>query len=102
MASGRATFIGDMLQRIGIENVLSSNTRYPELSIQDVKRLNPEFIFLSSEPYPFNDTHIKELQKEIHKAKIILVDGELFSWYGSRLKNSVEYFNQLIVDLKRI
>jgi ABC-type Fe3+-hydroxamate transport system substrate-binding protein len=102
MAAGRATFIGDMLQRIGIENVLSSNTRYPELSIQDVKRLNPEFIFLSSEPYQFNDTHIKELQKEIPHAKIILVDGELFSWYGSRLKNSVEYFNQLIVDLKRI
>lgn len=102
MAAGRDTFIGDMLQRIGIENVLSSNTRYPELSIQDVKRLNPEFIFLSSEPYPFNDTHIKELQKEIPQAKIILVDGELFSWYGSRLKNSVEYFNQLIVDLKRI
>jgi hypothetical protein len=79
--------------------VLEQNSRYPELCSDDIKALNPELIFLSSEPYPFNDTHIKELQKEIPKAKIILVDGELFSWYGSRLQYSVEYFNELIKNI---
>lgn len=99
MAAGRDTFIGDMLKKIGIQNVLEQNSRYPELCLDDIKALNPEFIFLSSEPYPFNDTHIQELQKEMPKAKIILVDGELFSWYGSRLQYSVEYFNELIQNL---
>ena len=99
MAAGTVTFIGDMLQKIGIQNVLEQNSRYPELCLDDIKALNPEFIFLSSEPYPFNDTHINDLQKEMPNAKIILVDGELFSWYGSRLQYSVEYFNELIQNL---
>lgn len=99
MAAGRDTFIGDMLKKIGIQNVLEQNSRYPELCLDDIKALNPEFIFLSSEPYPFNDTHIQELQKEMPKAKIKLVDGELFSWYGSRLQYSVDYFNELIKNI---
>jgi hypothetical protein len=58
--------------------------------------LNPELIFLSSEPYPFKANHIKELQDILPHSKIVLVDGELFSWYGSRLQKSVAYFNELI------
>jgi ABC-type Fe3+-hydroxamate transport system substrate-binding protein len=96
MAAGRATFIGDILQKIGIQNVLEQNSRYPELSLTDMKALNPHIIFLSSEPYPFKEEHIYELQHELPNSKVILVDGELFSWYGSRLKKSVAYFNELI------
>jgi hypothetical protein len=51
---------------------------------------------LSSEPYPFKANHIKELQDILPYSKIVLVDGELFSWYGSRLQKSVAYFNELI------
>ncbi len=100
MAAGRATFIGDMLQRIGIQNVLEQSSRYPELSLAEIKALNPDVIFLSSEPYPFKEEHIKELQTELPNCKVILVDGELFSWYGSRLTKSVNYFNELINSLK--
>lgn len=96
MAAGSATFIGDMLQKIGVENVLQANSRYPELSLQDIKALNPDIIFLSSEPYPFKQEHINELQQHLPASKIILVDGELFSWYGSRLTMSVAYFNELV------
>ena len=96
MAAGRATFIGDMLQKIGIQNVLEQSSRYPELSLSDIKALNPDVIFLSSEPYPFKQEHIKELQNDLPNSKVILVDGELFSWYGSRLEKSVCYFNELI------
>jgi ABC-type Fe3+-hydroxamate transport system substrate-binding protein len=99
MVAGRATFIGDMMQKIGIQNVLEQNSRYPELSLEEIKALNPDILFLSSEPYPFKEEHIKELQNQLPKSKVILVDGELFSWYGSRLAKSVAYYNELIKDL---
>lgn len=99
MAAGKATFIGDMLQKIGIENMLENTSRYPELSLEEIKSLNPAIIFLSSEPYPFKDSHVKELEDKLPNTKVLLVDGELFSWYGSRLLKSVDYLNDLIKQL---
>jgi ABC-type Fe3+-hydroxamate transport system substrate-binding protein len=97
MAAGKATFIGDMLTRIGLVNSLvDHNGRYPELTQKDIIALNPELIFLSSEPYPFKEKHIQEIQTLLPQTKILLVDGELFSWYGSRLRKSVAYFNELM------
>ncbi|MES2567149.1 MAG: helical backbone metal receptor [Bacteroidota bacterium] len=96
MAAGQSTFIGDMLQRIGLENVLKDPAgRYPNMTLDEIRILNPDVILLSSEPFPFKEEHIEELRKELPDAKILLVDGELFSWYGSRLKKSTEYFNGL-------
>ncbi len=100
MAVGKATFIGDILHKLGLENKIEDNTaRYPELNKEEIKTLNPDLILLSSEPYPFKHEHIKELQDILPHSKIILVDGELFSWYGSRLQKSVSYFNELIKPL---
>jgi ABC-type Fe3+-hydroxamate transport system substrate-binding protein len=99
MLAGRATFIGDMLQKIGIQNLLEQNSRYPELSFQDIKAMNPAVIFLSSEPYPFKQEHINDLQIKLPHCKVLLVDGELFSWYGSRLLKSVDYLNDLMKQL---
>lgn len=96
MAVGGNTFIGNMLSGIGLKNVIHSNERYPQLSEELIQKLNPEIVLLSSEPYPFNENHISELQKLLPQSQIVLVDGELFSWYGSRLTKSVAYFNELI------
>jgi ABC-type Fe3+-hydroxamate transport system substrate-binding protein len=100
MAAGKATFIGDMLNRLDLTNSLSDDkTRYPSLSVEDIKTLDPELIFLSSEPYPFKEKHISELQVLLPQTKVMLVDGELFSWYGSRLLNSTSYFKSLLERL---
>ena len=100
MVAGRATFIGHLLEKIGLKNSISEiNSRYPTLSLQDIISLNPELIFLSSEPYPFKEINIEELQKHLPHTRILIVDGELFSWYGSRLIYSVTYFNELIERL---
>lgn len=94
MAAGKHTFIDSMLSTIGLENVLKE-TRYPELSDSQIQALDPEVVFLSSEPYPFKDRHITELKELLPNSSIQLVDGEMFSWYGSRLATSVDYFNGL-------
>jgi ABC-type Fe3+-hydroxamate transport system substrate-binding protein len=96
MAAGGNTFINDMLSRCGYKNLLSSEiTRYPELTKDQIQTLNPGIIFLSSEPYPFKQKHIGELNVICPDAKVFLVDGELFSWYGSRLMKSAKYFLEL-------
>lgn len=96
MAAGKGTFIGDMLHKMGLQNVITDkNSRYPNLISEDIQSLNTELIFLSSEPYPFKEKHIQEFKQLLPNSKIIIVDGEMFSWYGSRLLKSVNYFTEL-------
>ena len=91
MVAGMNTYINDILALNGMRNVVKS-TRYPEVDLSELASLNPDLVFLSSEPYPFNDQHVQEIQNVLPDAKIMLVDGEMFSWYGSRLVKAVQYF----------
>jgi len=91
MAAGKNTFIDDVLLTNGMTNVIEQE-RYPEIALQELKTLNCDLILLSSEPYPFKEKHISEIEESIPGAKVLLVDGEMFSWYGSRLVKAVQYF----------
>lgn len=100
MTVGRDTFIHHMMEKFGYENIFSHGNRYPEISIDDIKGQHPDVIFLSSEPYPFKASDVQELS-EIMKAKVVLVDGEIFSWYGTRLLRAKPYFMELEQEIKR-
>jgi ABC-type Fe3+-hydroxamate transport system substrate-binding protein len=97
MCAGTDTFIHDMLLRCGFQNA-SELPRYPEISLGQIAELAPDCIFLSSEPYPFKAKHIEELASLLPKSRIVLVDGEYFSWYGSRLIDAPAYFATLTVS----
>jgi len=100
MVAANHTFINHLLQKLNFSNVFANHLeRYPQVTSEDLIVANPDFVFLSSEPYPFKEKHIAELQQLLPKAKILLVDGEMFSWYGSRLLHSVSYFGQLLAQL---
>jgi ABC-type Fe3+-hydroxamate transport system substrate-binding protein len=99
MTVGRDTFIHDMLTRSGFENIYRAAKRYPVIDIETLQQQDCELLLLSSEPYPFKQIHIDELQQQLPQTKIMLVDGELFSWYGSRLLYAPDYFNQLLQTL---
>ncbi len=100
MVAGGDTFIDKMLQKAGFENVFGHLSRYPEIDLGDLQVQEPEWILLSSEPYPFKEEkHFAEIKEIYPKAKIKLVDGELFSWYGSRLKYSIPYFKKLLREM---
>lgn len=103
MCAGSYTFIDDMIKRIGLINVAAKElhlSRYPELTNEQILIADPEAILLSSEPFPFKDKHIEQFQSIVPKAKIQLVDGEMFSWYGSRLIQAPSYFRELLSALK--
>jgi len=100
MAVGNNTFIGDVINQFGLSNILAeADLRYVELSAEQISKLNPDYIFLSSEPFPFQENHAEELGK-ISKAKIHFTDGELFSWYGSRMLKMKDYFTTIQNRLK--
>lgn len=91
MAAASGTFIHEMLTLAGVSNCISHLSRYPELTSQQIQALNPQLVLLSSEPYPFREKHIREINQLCPEAKILLVDGEMFSWYGSRLLKFAAY-----------
>jgi len=96
MVAGHGTFVNDMLKRCGLVNVFDEgDARYPEITEQQLAEADPEVVLLSSEPYPFKEKHIAELNMLLPGTPVRLVDGELFSWYGSRLLRSPAYFNGL-------
>jgi len=94
MCAGQNTFIDDILRKIGLENVVLQK-RYPELNVAQLVALEPQLVFLSSEPYPFKQKHMEEIKLALPQAQVMLVDGEMFSWYGSRLVKAVEYLFHL-------
>lgn len=98
LCAGTDTFIDHMLQICGLNNLISGS-RYPEITEEQIQQLNPAIIFLSSEPYPFKNKHIEELEHICPNAKVVLVDGEMFSWYGSRLLYAPSYFGRLLQNL---
>jgi ABC-type Fe3+-hydroxamate transport system substrate-binding protein len=107
MAAGSNTFIDSMLAAAGFENLITT-PRYPIIELAEMKVLTADFVFLSSEPYPFKEKHCIALEKQFEnnqnmsmkKTKVICVDGELFSWYGSRLIHSVAYFEALQANIQ--
>lgn len=94
MAAGKNTFIDSVLTSTGLVNAIQI-PRYPELPDQQIIDLNPEVILLSSEPFPFKEIHVEKLKALLPQSKILMVDGEMFSWYGSRMRLVVEYFESL-------
>ena len=92
---GKNTFIDSMLNKIGLENVCNE-MRYPKFIDQDFQ---PAHVFLSSEPYPFKEEHLVEFKRRFPNSKIHIVNGEMFSWYGSRMKMAAKYFDTFLKEL---
>ena len=96
MSVGGDTFISRILEELGFENLFKNQKRYPEVQLEDLKEA--DLIFLSSEPFPFKEKHIAEIQNICVDQKIMIVDGEAFSWYGSHLAKCGEYYRKLLKE----
>ncbi len=100
MTIGGDTYIHSMLQMMGYDNVYSSANRYPKITLEELQSKAPQHIFLSSEPFPFKLKHVESLQDQLNHSSIHLVDGEFFSWYGSRLIKCSKYPQQLLDQIQ--
>ena len=100
MAAGGDSFIHSMMEMAGFQNVFEDRKRYPEINLEDLVACSCECLFLSSEPFPFRENHLIEIKNSLKtlggdKIRIMLVNGEFFSWYGSRLQYAPAYFQRL-------
>ncbi len=97
MVAGNNTYINEVLKLNKFNNIYQNREeRYPEIIIQKMRiQGDPELVLLSSEPFPFTDEHAFELGRFTHHAKTIFVDGEMFSWYGTRMLKAFTYFKAL-------
>lgn len=94
MIAANNTFINHLLQLNKFDNAFKNLERYPEIDLT-LKDNDIDLVLLSSEPYPFKEKDLIELKKDFNKSKIILVDGEFFSWYGTRLIKAFDYFKTI-------
>jgi iron complex transport system substrate-binding protein len=85
MVAGGSTYINDVLQRFGMRNTFADLERYPQIELTELQNRYSNAVLLSSEPYPFKPKHIAEIEKKMPGVRVQLVDGEWFSWYGSRM-----------------
>lgn len=100
MLAGQNTFINSNLKFLGFKNiVLETKSRYPEILESDLNNETIDYIFLSSEPYPFKEKNKKLFQNKFPQAKVVLVDGRVFSWYGSCLIEVSDYVKTLTKQL---
>ena len=96
MVAGSNNFINHLLELNNFENIYSNKRRYPEIELKKIRlEGDPEIVMLSSEPFPFKEKHAFEIGRHTHHSKTIFVDGEMFSWYGSRVLKAFDYFKKL-------
>ena len=99
MIAAKSTFIDDMLTKLGLVNAFPHHSRYVEISIGEIEEVRPDFIFLSSEPFPFKAKNCEYFRNLLPESIVKVVDGEKFSWYGSRLIKAKDYFNRLYEEI---
>ncbi len=95
MVAAGGTFIHSVLSAAGLVNVFAHRARYPEVQLEEVAQAAPQVLLLSSEPFPFADKHLRELAELLPHIPAVRVDGQLCSWYGSRLLYTPDYLAQL-------
>lgn len=96
MVAGKNSFINAMLSLCGLQNIApEENARYPALSLEQIQEIEPEVIILSSEPYPFCSGDLHQIAEKLPRTQAYLLNGEIFSWYGSRLIPALKYIRSL-------
>lgn len=93
MVVAAQTFIHDVLTRWGCVNAFAEegNGRYPVVTSEQIHAANLDAILLSSEPFPFTEKHQQAFMAQFPGIPVHLIDGEMLSWYGSRLLLTVDY-----------
>jgi hypothetical protein len=95
------TFIHSMLACVGGRNVFGdASKRFPEVTPADLAGADPDWLLLSSEPFPFRPAHRDELAREtgIAPERIRFVDGEYCSWHGTRMLPAFAYLAACMAD----
>ncbi|GAA2261560.1 ABC transporter substrate-binding protein [Streptomyces ruber] len=80
---GRDTFAGDVLARLGVDNLYAAHPeRYPRVPVDELRAAGPGVVVLPDEPYRFSADDGPEAFPGLPCA---LVSGRHLTWYGPSL-----------------
>lgn len=95
MVAGADTYITSLLEKMNFVNAFSKyEGRYPAVKEDDFRNADLDYIFLATEPFPFQEKHIKLFSELFPDVHVMSLDGEMF-WYGPRMIEAAEYFNRV-------
>ena len=111
------TYMSDVLAKCGGMNVFSGrmrrypldadlgladpveagdrDTRYPRVTLDEIRQAAPEIILLPSEPYEFGEDDIPQIKEwladtpAVRDDRVHLIDGSLLTWPGTRLARAL-------------
>jgi ABC-type Fe3+-hydroxamate transport system substrate-binding protein len=117
-----ATFISDMLDLCGAQNVFSDrerryplaadvgtraaidpgqrDVRYPRVTRDEVALRAPEIVILPDEPHPFSDADAAVFRELLPSAAIHRTDGKDLCWYGARSVDGIDRVREMISQLR--
>lgn len=96
MAIGAGTYAADLIRVCGGQNVAASLAgRYPRFELDQIATLQPQMIWLPSEPYAFSTADLPALEP-VFSGAVHFVDGELLTWYGPRMPQALRVFRRLL------
>jgi iron complex transport system substrate-binding protein len=104
MSVNSDTFAHALLVQAGGRNVFASRAeRYPEITIKELVRADPELVLLCTEPFPFEEKHVEELVllTGFESGRFEIADGEYLSWHGSRTPAGIDYAERCIGRARR-
>ena len=85
------TYGSSLLDLLGWENVFAdAGERYPEVTLEDAAARRPDAVLLPSEPYPFKERHVAQVEAGVPGADVVLVDGQDLFWWGIRTPAAAE------------
>jgi ABC-type Fe3+-hydroxamate transport system substrate-binding protein len=105
MTVNNDTFVHALLANAGGVNVFGTMPdRYPIVTLEQIRDTSPDVVLLSTEPFPFAERHIEELAGKtgIPRERIVVVDGELLSWHGSRTPRGIVYGGDVMDNARAV
>jgi hypothetical protein len=91
MVLGPDTYGATVLGALGVRTMpVAVDGRYPELDAEAMTALRPDLVVLPSEPYPFTERHVAEVQRLLPSSRVVLVDGRDLLWWGVRTPGAIE------------
>jgi ABC-type Fe3+-hydroxamate transport system substrate-binding protein len=97
MAAGKNTFIDAMMEKAGFRNIFrNKSARYPKISLTELSEEKPEVLILSTEPCAYTLEDVKRYRRLLPETEVILIEGDLFSWYGARMLKAAEYIKGVL------
>ncbi len=91
MSLNHDTYAASLLAVLGVGTVMAGHPdRYPTVSLDEVAARSPDMVLLPSEPYPFAERHVTQLQHVFPDVPVLLVDGQDLVWWGHRTPGAID------------